>query len=70
MNRKEQTGTIELSMKAKQLQKFIMDTGIDPSVKELLESTRIAKHAVNALGCEVALIAKTNNRLHLILIVF
>ncbi len=51
--------TIELSRKAKKVQEFIIDKGFELNVKELPASTRTAKDAANALGCEVAQIAKS-----------
>jgi len=51
--------TIELSKKAKKVQQSILDKGFELKVKELPESTRTAQDAANALGCEVAQIAKS-----------
>ncbi len=51
--------TIELSKKAKKVQEFIIDKGLELKVKELPSSTRTAKDAANALGCDVAQIAKS-----------
>ncbi len=51
--------TIELSKKARKVQDFIIKKGFELKVKELPASTRTAKDAANALGCEVAQIAKS-----------
>ncbi len=50
---------IELSKKAKKVQEFIIEKGFELNVKELPASTRTAKDAASALGCEVAQIAKS-----------
>jgi len=51
--------TEALSKKAAQVQAAIMDKGFHCRVAELPGSTRTAKDAAEALGCEVAQIAKS-----------
>lgn len=51
--------TIELSKKARKVQDFIIKGGFDLVVNELPASTRTAKDAATALGCEIAQIAKS-----------
>jgi prolyl-tRNA editing enzyme YbaK/EbsC (Cys-tRNA(Pro) deacylase) len=44
---------------AKRVQNFLIESGFSCTVKELPDSTRTAKEAAQAIGCEVAQIAKS-----------
>ena len=48
-----------LSKKANQVQQYIKESGFEFNVRELPASTRTAKDAADAVGCEVAQIAKS-----------
>lgn len=48
-----------LSRKAKKVQEYIHDKGFEFVVRELPASTRTAKEAAGAIGCETAQIAKS-----------
>ena len=50
---------VQLSKKAKKVQAVILEKGFELKVKELPDSTRTAKDAALAVGCEVAQIAKS-----------
>ncbi len=49
----------ELPSSAKRVQDFLIENGFTCIVKELPESTRTAEEAANAIGCDVAQIAKS-----------
>lgn len=49
----------ELSDSAQKVQTFLIENGHSCIVKELPDSTRSAEEAANAIGCEVAQIAKS-----------
>lgn len=49
----------ELANSAKRVQDFLLENGFTCTVKELPESTRTAQEAANAIGCDVAQIAKS-----------
>ncbi len=49
----------ELSNSSQKVQTFLIENGYDCIVKELPDSTRTAEEAANAIGCEVAQIAKS-----------
>ncbi|HEV8051186.1 MAG TPA: YbaK/EbsC family protein [Parachlamydiaceae bacterium] len=49
----------ELPNSAQRVQAFLIENGFSCIVKELPESTRTAAEAANAIGCEVAQIAKS-----------
>ncbi len=51
--------TEPLSKKAKKVQEYIQEKGFEFVVRELPDSTRTAKDAAKAIGCEVAQIAKS-----------
>jgi prolyl-tRNA editing enzyme YbaK/EbsC (Cys-tRNA(Pro) deacylase) len=50
---------VKLSRKAEKVQEYIRNKGFEFMVKELPDSTRTAKDAAKAIGCEVAQIAKS-----------
>ncbi len=50
---------VKLSRKAEKVQEYIRNKGFEFVVKELPDSTRTAKDAAKAIGCEVAQIAKS-----------
>lgn len=49
----------ELTNSAQRVQAFLIENGFSCVVKELPESTRTAEEAANAIGCDVAQIAKS-----------
>ncbi len=49
----------ELPNSAQRVQAFLIENGFSCIVKELPESTRTAEEAANAIGCNVAQIAKS-----------
>lgn len=51
--------TKPLSDNAQKIQNFLIERGFTCSVKELPDSTRTAQEAAQAIGCEVAQIAKS-----------
>jgi len=49
----------ELSNSSQRVQMFLIENRYDCVVKELPDSTRSAEEVANAIGCEVAQIAKS-----------